>query len=421
MKLNKIILFVMFVSLVLASCTNYEYKNETKTNESNTIENLNVTINSEKSNEITGNIVDVNKDNEKVEVTNETLVENKNEKNESEKTLVFKEGDIVDLNPYVHDFDGDNVVLGFSYPFDETGKWQTKKGDAGFYSVIVTATDKKNSLVMKNFVFKVVVKNKTPLIQIKDVLEYKEGDLIVLEPVVFDEDDSEVFVTYSGWMTSKMYQTTYEDAGSYEVVIKADDGKDAVEKKINIVVKDVNREPIIELEKEKYEITEGDILEIKATAKDPDNDKVDLKFGYPLSESGKWETKKGDIGKYLLKVTASDGFNEVKKEIEVNILKKNEPPVINEVKVIPEFVELKQPGEEVNVRIKVDAVDSNNDELNYTFTGDMDSKERTFKYGEKGGLKKVLVTVSDGLLNVSKEITFEVNNWPCFDCQNLVK
>lgn len=426
MKINnkKYIILFLIVSILINSCTNYEYGTNLEENNSQYQEKNNLNS-GEVINEIENNqndLITTEGENEELEVIKNEEQETKKDNNlEKENLIVAYEGDLVDLKPYVLDPDGDDIKLTYTFPFDEKGTWQTKKGDAGFYSVIVTATDNKNSLVMKEYAINVLIKNKLPVIQIKDVLEFNEGDLIILEPAVTDEDDNEIFVTYSGWMTSKMYKTNYNDSGTHEVIIRADDGKDYVEKNVTIVVNDVNREPVIELEQDQYEITEGDKLKVKASVYDPDDDKVEFKFGKPLSESGVWETKKGDAGKYIAKVTASDGINTVTKEIEINILKKNEPPVINSISAIPDFVELKQPGDTAEIKIKVEASDPDNDELTITYSGDMESNEKVFRYGEKGGIKKVLVTVSDGKENVSKEITFKVNNWPCFDCQNLIK
>ena len=47
----------------------------------------------------------------------------------------------------------------------------------------------------------------------------------------------------------------------------------------------------------------------------------------------------------------------------------------------------------------------------------MTSDEKTVTYGEKGGVKTVTVTVSDGEESDTAELSFNMNNWPCFDCQ----
>ncbi len=335
-----------------------------------------------------------------------------------EANVVAYEGDLIDLKPYVMDPDGDIVTLGFTSPFDEKGLWQTKEGDGGFYSIIVTATDNKDSFVTKQMTVNVLVRNKPPVIEIPNTLEFKEGDLVILNPTVTDEDNAEVFVTYAGWMTSKTYQTTYDDAGEYQVTIRADDGKARVYKEVAIVVSETDREPEIKLITEpKITVTEEDLVEIKAEATDPDGDKVTLAFSEPLGESGKWQTKRGDAGTYTVKVTASDGTKVATEEVMIEVLKKNTAPVIESVTVSPETVVLKKPGDKVTVRITVVATDIDGDDVELTYSGYMDSDKMTVEYGDKGGLKTVTVTASDGKESVSKEVSFEMNNWPCFECQ----
>ncbi len=354
--------------------------------------------------EVTGGVIDE---------TNKSLGEL-----ESEADIVAYEGDLIDLKPLVKDPDGDEVVLGYTAPFDKNGVWQTKLGDAGFYSVIITATDNKDSFVTKEMTVKVLIKNKAPVIDIPDTLEFNEGDLIILSPKITDPDNTEVFVTYSGWMSSKTYQTTFDDAGSYKVTIMADDGIVRVYKDVTLLVKEVNRKPEITLKSEKkITVTEGDLVSLAAEAKDPEGDKVTLTFSAPLSESGKWQTKKGDVGTYNVKAIASDGVNEVSEEVEIEVLKKNLAPVLESVSVTPLSVVLKKPGDKVTVKIDVVASDPDGDELTITYSGYMDSAEKTVEYGEKGGVKTVTVTVSDGKESVSKDVSFDMNNWPCFDCQ----
>ncbi len=349
---------------------------------------------------------------------NETLTEEKNTSNNKKIDIIATEGDLIDLKPFVIDPDGDNVTIGFTAPFDKNGVWQTKIGDAGFYSLIVTATDNKDSFVTKQIKISVLPANRPPVINIADTLTFKEGDLIKLNPDIYDEDKDEVVVTYSGWMNSSIYQSNYDDAGEYKVKIKADDSHTIVTKDINIVVKDVNRKPVLELlNKPSIKVVEGDLVEIKANAYDPDGNEVTLKFSEPLDSNGKWKTKKGDAGTYELYVTASDGANTVKSTVLLEVLKKNEPPVIDSITVSPEKVVLKKPGDTVTIKLDVKAHDEDGDKITLTYSGFMDSAEKVVKYGEKGGTKKVIVKASDGKDTVSKEISFEMNNWPCFDCQ----
>lgn len=407
-KVKAIILVSLMLTLILTACTTYQYKpNDAITGE----------VISEENNMSSEEVVlpegEENASAEFVAEENATA-----EISEEDADVVALEGELIDLKPFVKDPDGDLVTLGFTQPFDDKGVWQTKEGDAGFYSIIVTATDNKDSFVTKQMTVKVLVKNKSPKIEMPDMLEFAERDMIVLTPNVTDEDSRDVFVTYGGWMTSKTYQTTYDDAGSHDITIIADDGKTRTVKEVKIIVKDVDRKPEIEFgSDEKITVTEEEAVEISVKANDPDGQKVTLDFSEPMSESGKWLTKKGDAGNYTVKVTASDGVNEVVEEIEVEVLKKNNAPTITSATVSPMQVILKKPGDSVTVKIDVVSSDPDGDELTTTFAGDMDSVEKTWNYGEKGGVKTVTVTVSDGKEQVTMDVTFDVNNWPCFDCQ----
>ena len=80
---------------------------------------------------------------------------------EGEYDIVALEGDLIDLKLYVMDPDGDEITLGYTEPFDNEGMWQTEIGDAGFYSVVVTATDNKDSFVTTSVTLNVLVKKDT--------------------------------------------------------------------------------------------------------------------------------------------------------------------------------------------------------------------------------------------------------------------
>ncbi|MFH2021195.1 MAG: hypothetical protein ABIJ34_07280 [archaeon] len=332
--------------------------------------------------------------------------------------IVAYEGDLIDLKPFVNDPDGDPVKMGYTEPFDADGVWQTVAGDAGFYSVIVSATDGKDSFVTKQMTIDVLVKNKAPVIAMPDKLEFVEGDLIRLNPQISDSDGDEVVVIYSGWIDSKTYQTTFDDAGTYKVTIRADDGKEIVTKDVTIVVNPYNRMPVVNmLSPAKIIATEGDLVEIKAEGTDPDGDIVSFSYSEPFDAEGKWQTEAGDAGEYEVSVRASDGKNEVVNEVLVELSKKNTAPEIKSITLTPGEVVLKKPGDEVTITINVEAYDVDGDSLEVSYSGFMDASEKTVKYGEKGGQKKVTVTISDGTDSVSQDISFNMNNWPCFDCQ----
>lgn len=76
------------------------------------------------------------------------------------------------------------------------------------------------------------------------------------------------------------------------------------------------------------EAVEGDLVQLKPVAVDPDNDVITYRFTKPFNDNGKWQTKEGDAGKYLVSVTASDGKSNTTEDVLVIIHKANKAPVI---------------------------------------------------------------------------------------------
>ena len=66
-----------------------------------------------------------------------------------------------------------------------------------------------------------------------------------MNPIVSDADGDNFTISYSGWMTSSEYTTTYDDAGSYTVVITASDALGSSSMSVDITVENVNRPPVI--------------------------------------------------------------------------------------------------------------------------------------------------------------------------------
>ncbi len=160
--------------------------------------------------------------------------------------ITVKEGELVKVEPKATDPDKDEISFIFEQPLNSEGEWQTKEGDAGEYELEVSAWDGKDSATKK---VRIVVEpsNRPPVITGVEDITVKEGDTITLNPEVTDPDGDEVTVTYSGWMNTNTYTTTYEDAGEHQVTITASDGKTTTTKTITITVEDVNRPPVFQI------------------------------------------------------------------------------------------------------------------------------------------------------------------------------
>ena len=320
-----------------------------------------------------------------------------------------KEGDLVELKPRVVDPDGNPIQLNFSPPLDENGKWYTKEGDAGTYIVTITASDGKSVSDQK---VKIIVNPLylPPVITMPDTLTFKEGDRIVLKPQIVDPQGRAIQTTYSGWMSSDTYQTTFDDAGTYAVTLVASNGKKESTKKFMIVIKNVDRAPVIALDAP-TNLTEGDLVVLNPKVSDPDGDKVTVSYQTPFNQSGKWQSKDGDVGNYNTTVTATDGTLNTSKTIQFTVSSKNKPPVLQR---IPDI----NVNEGDTVTIKPVALDPNGDNITITFSGWMTSGTYKTNYND-AGTHIVTVKVSDGTYYVTQDVKVivkDVNRPPLFEC-----
>ena len=143
------------------------------------------------------------------------------------------------------DLDGDELTLSFTSPLDDEGKLQTERGDAGSYIIYITASDGDLSTSEK-ITLTINSINEDPILGAIDDLTIDETDTITLSPAATDANDDEVTFTYSGFMSSNTYTTTYDDAGTHIVTVTATDmygGQDSTD--VTIIVNNVNRAPVI--------------------------------------------------------------------------------------------------------------------------------------------------------------------------------
>lgn len=151
------------------------------------------------------------------------------------------------------------------------------------------------------------------------------------------------------------------------------------------------------------EVIEGDLVNFpNLKAADPDGDPITYTFTSPFDEQGTWQTKVGDAGEHLIKITASDGTNTVAQQVLIVVKAKNKAPIIG----LESPVEVEE-GDIVVLEPEVS--DPDGDAVTVTYSGWMesDSKETT---SDDGGLHKIIITASDGKESVSKEIFVSVKN-----------
>jgi hypothetical protein len=318
----------------------------------------------------------------------------------TEADMVVTEGELVKLSPEATDPEGDVVTFTFSEPLDDNGEWQTEIGDAGTYTITVIASDGVNE-VSQEFTILVRPANRPPVLDVPAMIEVNEGETVVIEPEVSDPEGDDVEITYSGWMTSDTYKTTYNDAGEYIVTVTATDGVNEVSDDILITVNDVNRAPVMERVSD-ITISEGEEISVDIDATDPDGDTLSVEFSEPLDDNGEWQTEIGDAGTYTVSVIVSDGVNEISQDFDVIVESVNRPPVLD----VPAMIEVNE-GETVVIEPEVS--DPEGDDIEITYSGWMTSDTYQTDYDDAGEYI-VTVTATDGVNEVSDDILITVND-----------
>ncbi len=171
------------------------------------------------------------------------------------KDLTVTESDVVTLNPEITDPDqGDAVGITYSEPFNTKGIWKTKLGDAGTYPISVVASDGTLS-TKETFTLTVKMLNTAPVMKLIPNMIVEEGDTVTITTDVADREKDAITITYSGWMTSSEYTTTYDDAYTkgcneagcsvkYKVTVTASDGVFEAKQDVYVTVNDKNRPPV---------------------------------------------------------------------------------------------------------------------------------------------------------------------------------
>lgn len=163
------------------------------------------------------------------------------------ETISIIEGETTTVALEVSDPDGDALNVIFGKPLNENGSWATAKGDAGKYDVEISVSDGD---ITTTETIEVLIKslNNAPTLEVAKDIIVEEGEIINLNPKFNDQDGDSLTVTYSGFMTSSTYQTTFEDSGAYETTISVSDGEDTIETMISITIEETNRAPIFNSE-----------------------------------------------------------------------------------------------------------------------------------------------------------------------------
>jgi hypothetical protein len=131
------------------------------------------------------------------------------------------------------------------------------------------------------------------------------------------------------------------------------------------------------------EATEGDLVQLKPEAIDPDKDTITYYFSKPFDEKGKWQTREGDAGRYAVTVTASDGKANTSEDITVMIKKAKKGPVIE----CPDSINVKE-GD--TIKLNCNIYDPEGDQAIIEYSGFMKGPTYTTTFNDAGDYTTVV-------------------------------
>ncbi len=240
--------------------------------------------------------------------------------------MTVAEGDLVVLKPKIFDYNGDEVSVLYSKPFNENGEWQTDYEDSGVYVAKITVND-GTTTVEEQITLTVADENRAPVLASLDSITALAGDLVTITPTATDEDgDTVTFSFESPVSSSGTWQTSDADEGTHTLTVTASDGKESVSSPVSIVVEHKNKAPSISLDDVRVEEMEKIVL--SPTISDPEGDSYTVIFSEPFDAQGTWQTDYESAGTYTVTVTATDS-NGASNSVVVQVLvaNKNRAPV----------------------------------------------------------------------------------------------
>ncbi len=250
--------------------------------------------------------------------------------------IIVQETELVSLVTEAQDPDEDQIIFTFSSPLDEDGEWQTAYGDAGEYTVTVTASDSQLT-TSQNVLIIVNKKEEKPTIdsfepqQLIVIIKETEDIDFEIEASDLNRDELDYSWKLDGAEVSTgkayTYETTYDDSGSHTIKVDVSDDNDLTSQLWSVTVENTNRKPVME-EISLIEVKENEVVIIAPDVVDPDGDEISFTISDPVGDEGVWETTYDDAGEYTVTVTASDGTDTVSQDVKILVENVNRAPII---------------------------------------------------------------------------------------------
>jgi len=196
------------------------------------------------------------------------------------------------------------------------------------------------------------------------------------------------------------WQTARGDAGNYEVTITASDGATQVSQNVMVIVKSLNKAPVIDA-LDDISIEEGETVLINPVVSDGDGDDVEITFSGWM-DSSKKKSDYDDAGTHTVTIIATDGKESVTQTVGITVVNVNRAPVVEGVADIAI-------DEGDNVGAALEVSDPDGDDVELTFSEPLDADgEWSTEIGDAGKYM-VRATASDGDLETQESFYVTVN------------
>ncbi|MBD3164583.1 PKD domain-containing protein [Candidatus Woesearchaeota archaeon] len=348
-----------------------------------------------------------------------------------EKNIFLKEGESIRFVITASDVNQDELKKAWFLDNNKVGEGSSLSYQADFYSqgnhtIEVIVSDSVNNVSEK---WSIGVENfdRASLLESLGSFSVKETGTAKLDLPDFSQYSLHYNISQPLGNDGE-WQTSYDDAGLYQIEIQLWDNRDfyAV-KSIELLVEDVDRPPV-PMKKDAYWVTENNELAISLNYSDPDNDWVSLK-AYNLPEGASFTGRQirwkpgfdvvrktniiDDIARkfhmmnrlFAVYVNASSNNLTTVQQLKIRVFDNNRPPRLEQ---LPEIVA--EEGGIINYPLQ--ASDPDNDSLSFSF--DKFPSGKRISHGT-AGTHIVKASVSDGFLEDSKFIRLiieQVNQRP---------
>ncbi|MBT4935226.1 PKD domain-containing protein [Candidatus Woesearchaeota archaeon] len=239
----------------------------------------------------------------------------------------------------------------------------------------------------------------------------QEGDFIKIRAEAIDPDKDFITYNYAAPFDDEgEWQTGFDDAGEHEIAIIASDGKSEDIKTIKIIVHNTNLPP--DTIENRISVKETQLVDLKSLVSDPDNDVISYTFSAPFDDQGQWQTGYDDQGVFVTTFTMYDGFIEVTKRVEIEVLHTNQPPEIIDIFSTASFITARE-NEPFSFYFNVRDGDNDPMTVLWKIDGQIISDELSGEYMfgyEDAGKHELTLTITDDTNTIERKWTLTVRN-----------